>query len=118
MRRTVRVNVPELLEQVSALRARASEITVRIRRGVGLLSDVHHDVSAALNVLASICVIDKRHLSSALSPPPGPAPVRFLRIHEVVDRVGLSRSHVWRMVKGGGFPKPRRLSSRAIAWPE
>lgn len=108
----------ELVEQVRALRSRASEIAMRMRRDVELLNDMHHDLSAALSVLERLCASGERQRTPASSSPAGPLPIRLLRINDVADRLGLSRSHVWRMVKDGRFPKPRRLSSRAIAWPE
>jgi prophage regulatory protein len=117
----VRTNVSELIEQVTALRSRAAEIAMRIRRDGDLLMDVHHELSAALNVLAPFCAgADRPSLASpaSLPTPAGPPPVRLLRIDRVADRIGLCRSHVWRMVKDGYFPKPRRLSSRAVAWLE
>jgi prophage regulatory protein len=119
---TVRNNASELVEQVTALRSRAAEIAMRIRCDGALLMDVRHELLAALNVLAPLCTsADLRALSSSsasLTSPAGPTPVRLLRIDDVGDRLGLSRSHVWRMVKDGRFPKPRRLSSRAVAWLE
>jgi prophage regulatory protein len=46
--------------------------------------------------------------------PPGPPCI--LRIADVVERVGLGRSSVWRMVKEHQFPRPRRLSPNAVGW--
>jgi prophage regulatory protein len=40
----------------------------------------------------------------------------FLRLSAVIMRVGLSRSAIWRMVKEDNFPRPRRLSTRAVGW--
>ena len=120
--RAVRTNVFELIEQVTALRSCATEIAMRIRRDGDLLTDVHHELSAALNVLGPLCKGAGRpslsSSSASLPSPAGPPSVRLLRIDDVGDRLGLSRSHVWRMVKDGRFPKPRRLSSRAVGWLE
>ena len=119
---TLRVNDSELIERVTALRDRAAEIAVRIRRDGDLLAEVHHELSATLNRLASLCTNPQRSslpaASALTSSHVGPPPIRLLRIEHVTDRLGLSRSHVWRMVKDRRFPKPRRLSSRAVAWLE
>jgi prophage regulatory protein len=118
----LRVNNGELIDRVTTLRSRAAEIAMRMRRDSDLLADVHHELSATLNVLMSMWP------STAHPPLPatpaslpssmGPPQVRLLRIDLVVNRLGLSQSHVWCMVKDGRFPKPRRLSSRAVAWLE
>ena len=118
----MRIDVSELIDQATALRSRAAEIAMRIRRDGDLLTDVHHELSVVLNVLAPVCASVGR-LSFSASPPSLPSqagqpPISLLRIDRVAVRLGLSRSHVWRMVKDGRFPKPRRLSSRAVAWLE
>ena len=46
---------------------------------------------------------------------------RILRIPEVVEITGLSRTTIWRRVKSGDFPAPVRLGSlatRSIGWRE
>lgn len=40
------------------------------------------------------------------------------RMPAVVEAVGLSRTTIYEMIKEGTFPRPVKLSSRAIAWPE
>jgi prophage regulatory protein len=35
---------------------------------------------------------------------------RALRVTEATQRVGLSRTTLWRMARAGAFPKPRLLS--------
>lgn len=42
--------------------------------------------------------------------------VRVLRMRGVVRRVGLSRSTVDRLVRGGKFPRPIRLTPWAVGW--
>lgn len=42
----------------------------------------------------------------------------FLRLPVVIERTGLSRSTIYALVDQGGFPKPVKLSERAIAWPD
>jgi prophage regulatory protein len=60
-----------------------------------------------------------------LRPPPSEAvdtestkPDRLLRLTEVQQRVPLSRSQIWRKVRDGTLPKPKRIGKRAIAWRE
>ncbi len=40
----------------------------------------------------------------------------FLRLPAVMLRVGLSRTTIYRMIKGGHFPAPVKLGERASAW--
>ena len=40
----------------------------------------------------------------------------YLRARDVQTRVGLSRTTIWRLVRRGEFPAPRRLSANAIGW--
>ena len=43
---------------------------------------------------------------------------RFLRLPEVVERVGYSRPSVYRLIAEGSFPKPHKLGARASGWRE
>ena len=43
---------------------------------------------------------------------------RFLRLPEVINRTGLSRSSVYLRVNQGRFPKPVHLGPKKIVWPE
>jgi prophage regulatory protein len=45
-------------------------------------------------------------------------PAKFIRFATVRDRTGLSRSTIWRLERGGNFPKHRRISANAVAWIE
>jgi len=40
----------------------------------------------------------------------------LLRLPEVINRVGLSRSSIYTKIAAGTFPQPVRLSSRAMAF--
>lgn len=40
----------------------------------------------------------------------------LLRLGDVLLRVGLSRSSVYRLVATGEFPSPVRLGARSVAW--
>ncbi|MGV6890302.1 helix-turn-helix transcriptional regulator [Rhodophyticola sp. SM2404] len=43
---------------------------------------------------------------------------RFIRRPAVENRTGLSRSTIYLLMQNGQFPKPVRIGSRAVAWPE
>lgn len=45
-------------------------------------------------------------------------PLRLLRMREVCQRSGKSRSAIFRRVAAGDFPAPVKVGARAIAWPE
>ena len=44
--------------------------------------------------------------------------MRVLRMHEVLTRVGLSKSTLWRYIGEGNFPRPIKLGPRASGWIE
>lgn len=50
-------------------------------------------------------------------PPSGAAP-RFVRLPEVMQRTGLSRSSVYARMKDGRFPEHRLLGARTAVWVE
>jgi prophage regulatory protein len=41
----------------------------------------------------------------------------MLRLNDVRQRVGLSRSTIYERVREGDFPAPVQLGPRAVAWP-
>ena len=43
---------------------------------------------------------------------------RFLRLREMLWRVGLSRSSVYRLINTGDFPKQIKLSKSTAVWSE
>jgi prophage regulatory protein len=49
---------------------------------------------------------------------PDRSPPRLLRFPAVRERTGLSRSTIWRLERNGLFPRHRRISPNAVAWPE
>jgi prophage regulatory protein len=109
------------------LRGRAADVVPRIGRDSDLLADVHRDLEATLIrlmpvVAAAAAATSSSSASSSSSAAAAAAaaapPLRLLRVDDVADRLGLSRSQIWRMVSEGRFPKPRRLSVRAVAWLE
>ena len=44
--------------------------------------------------------------------------MRILRLKDVVDRIGLSKPTIYRMIKKDEFPKPLQLTKRSIGWNE
>jgi len=45
-------------------------------------------------------------------------PTRILRLPEVKERTGLSRSTIYQRISTGDFPKPISLGGRAVGWVE
>ena len=43
---------------------------------------------------------------------------RFLRISEVLDRVGVSRPTIYRWMSKGSFPKQIAIGANSVAWLE
>lgn len=43
---------------------------------------------------------------------------RALRVARVIDKTGLSRTQIYRLVKTGSFPAPIKLSAAISAWDE
>ncbi len=46
------------------------------------------------------------------------APLRMLRLRDVIALTGLQRDTIYRLGNAGKFPRPRKLSERASAWRE
>ena len=42
--------------------------------------------------------------------------IKLLKIKEVCERLGVSRGHVYVLVRKHGFPRPIELSARSRAW--
>lgn len=45
------------------------------------------------------------------------ATLRLMRLSEVRECVGLSRSEIYRRVQSGDFPAPVKIGAMASAWP-
>lgn len=45
-------------------------------------------------------------------------PTRVIRKRQVLERIGLSDTTLWRMVRDRRFPAPLQLSANAIGWRE
>ncbi len=43
-------------------------------------------------------------------------PRQALRVGSVVSRTGISKTHLYRLVKDGKFPAPIKLSEHVSAW--
>lgn len=44
--------------------------------------------------------------------------IRTIRLPEVMAKTSLSRTHIYRLVRTGGFPTNRKLSERVSVWNE
>ena len=42
--------------------------------------------------------------------------IRLLPIASVVEKAGISRPYIWRLIGLGAFPRPVHLGKRARAW--
>ena len=42
--------------------------------------------------------------------------MQFLRVRQVTERTGLSRSTIYALAKSGHFPAPIKIGQRASAW--
>ncbi|MCD8512877.1 MAG: AlpA family transcriptional regulator [Nitrincola sp.] len=42
--------------------------------------------------------------------------MKFLRLPEVVNATGLSRSSLYRLIEDGTFPSSIRIGGRSVAW--
>ena len=43
---------------------------------------------------------------------------KLIGVKEICEKLGLSRTTIWKLRSKGIFPKPVRISERRIAWPE
>lgn len=43
---------------------------------------------------------------------------RAIRLARLIDKTGLSRTHIYRLIKAGKFPPPIKLSEAVSAWDE
>ena len=98
------------IARVSELHGRATEIASRIREDARLIAEVQKEMSISLQRLWQLHDDARPPVVSPVAMP------RFLRLTEVLKRVGLGRSSVYRMVTENRFPPPRRLSTKAIGW--
>lgn len=45
-------------------------------------------------------------------------PEHYMPLAEVIERIGLSRSSIYRMMEAGTFPRPLRFGPAAVRWRE
>ena len=57
-------------------------------------------------------------LKSTTQPSPNQKPEKLLRLPEVEALTGLKKTSLYNGAHAGTFPKPIRLSARAVAWRE
>jgi len=43
---------------------------------------------------------------------------KFLRLPSVIDKVGLSRSQIYKLIQRGDFPKPVKIGPKISVWIE
>ena len=46
------------------------------------------------------------------------SPNRLLRLPDVIDRVGLQKSSIYKLIRQGEFPRPITIANRTSVWPE
>ena len=56
------------------------------------------------------------HQSAPAHPVRAVPAIAFLRLPQVLERVPISRSTLWRRVAAGSFPHPLKLSARVTVW--
>jgi prophage regulatory protein len=45
-----------------------------------------------------------------------PVSMRFLRLPDVVQMIGLSRSKIYQMIQNDEFPKPHKIGCKVSVW--
>ena len=45
-------------------------------------------------------------------------PLRFMRMKEVIETIGVSRATIYRWMEAGDFPRSIALGGNSIAWSE
>ena len=101
----------DTLAAIADLNTQAAEVSARLHADVAALALLHRQMA---ELVVRLCTTSQHQKMPAASS----TPARMLRIADVVRRVGLGRSTVWRMVQEKTFPSPRRLGPRAVAWIE
>ena len=43
---------------------------------------------------------------------------KLLRLRDVIQKVGLSRSQIYKLIAKGSFPEQIKIGSKISAWPE
>lgn len=58
--------------------------------------------------------LENRNFSSVKNQPCD----RLLRARDVMQRLGIKKTKLYTAIKAGTIPRPRKLTSRSVAWPE
>ena len=109
----------ELIGTVYELYGRGNEVVRRLQDDVRTLVNLHQEATELLYILRSLpseqpsAQVPIRAAPTSDSRPNLP---RLISFREIAQRVGLSRSSVWRMERAGQFPRRRRLSENRVAW--
>jgi prophage regulatory protein len=96
-----------ILAAMADLNAQAADVSTKLHADVAALALLHRQMA---ELVVRWCTTSQRHTET-----PRSTPARMLRIADVMQRVGLGRSTVWRMVQEKTFPAPRRLGPKAVA---
>lgn len=86
----------QILAAMADLNAQAAAVSARLHADVAALALLQRQMA---ELVVRLCTTPQ-HLAQV----PPSTPARMLRIADVVARVGLGRSTVWRMVQGKTFP--------------
>jgi prophage regulatory protein len=108
----MRNELSSLVGQARELQGRASAISSRMSQDALLLVEVERELSLALARLSNVN-LEHPGPTSRLQARVGS---RILRPVEVAQRLGLSRTTIWRMVRAKDFPAPHGLSGEAVGW--
>jgi len=114
------------LPTISKLYSKLSEINKQLPSGGGEIE--RRAIQSANSVNESKCFSDAANATSDISSTKvnekikqkmiesGRESPRILRLHQVIERVGLSRSSIYKFIKDGKFPKQISLGERAIGF--
>jgi prophage regulatory protein len=62
--------------------------------------------------------VEEKLVAHSFPPTHAPERKKFLRLIQVRERTGLSRTTIYRKIAAREFPRPIHLGSRAVAWVE
>lgn len=100
-----------ILASSTHLVGRVTEVSNRLRQDALLLLELQQELSRCLERAWYVAEEPARRALRPSSDGP-----RMLRLSEVIERVGLSRSSIYNMVRDRRFPQPRQLGTHAVRW--
>ena len=116
---------PNLMRQIDggrSLKLRTADRVLAFISGFGRESDGTRDPSKRPRYRKPASrakrTTGSRAMSEQRTEPKTIPPIRFVRLHEVMARTGLSRSTIYVMMAEGRFPKPVPLGERSVGWIE